>query len=105
MENTITGELIKHGWQLATEDEAHVVLVRRPVKTFRGEQIAVIRPVIWFENGHCSVRAEFVSRGENVLALCCAYISGVDDVSEKIAAFHTDVMKELSDAFSVRMAR
>jgi hypothetical protein len=99
----IVEELMRYDWELAP-DVAHVVLVRRQVHTFRGEQFAVIRPLRWFEEGDCWLRANFESRGENALALCHAYIADASEVTEKVAEFHAEVMKGLSEAFSVRMA-
>jgi hypothetical protein len=57
-----------------------------------------------FEGGGASVKAEFISKGENALALCVAFFKTEGEIPSKIAVFHEEVMKSLSQAFSVRMA-
>lgn len=101
----IVAELVKHGWEKAPSDIEHVVIARRPVQTFRGEQFAKVKPVVFFEDGVCSLSAEFISRGENALSLCSAYLTSPDELAAKVAEFHDKVMKGLDEAFSVRMAR
>lgn len=100
----IVAELVKHGWQIAPKDIAHAVIARKEVKTFKGTDFANIAPIIVFEGGDVAVMANFTSRGENVLALCRAFIKDNNEIPSQIAAFHEDVMKNLSQAFSVRMA-
>lgn len=104
MKDQIIAELIKHGWEVDPRDNPNAVIARLQVKTFRGMDSAKVHPVIAFEGGDVAVRAEFTSRGENALACCCAYIKTEDEVPTKISDFHADVLKNLSEAFSVRIA-
>lgn len=104
MEQQIIEALIEHGWTVDPRDNPKAVIARLPVKTFRGMDSAKVHPVITFEEGGVAVRAEFISRGENALATCCAFIKTEDEIRIRIGEFHAEVLKHLSQAFSVRMA-
>jgi hypothetical protein len=104
LQDLVITELVKHGWEVAPENISHVVIARLPVKTFKGMDYAKIHPVTVFEEGDIAVGGEFTSKGENVLALCRAYIKTEAEIQSKIAEFHAEVTKSLSGAFSVRMA-
>lgn len=103
-ERQVLAELGKHGWKVDPRDNPNVVIARRAVKTFKGIDSAMIHPVAVTEDGLAIVSAEFISKGENALSLCRAYLRTLDDIPVKIAVFHEEVMKSLSQAFSVRLA-
>jgi len=105
LQDQIVAELIKQGWEAAPKDLSHVVVAQLAVNTFRSKkEFAKIHPIIVFEDGIIAVEGEFISKGDNVLSLCCAYIKTPEEIPSKIATFHKDVLKCLSQAFSVRMA-
>ena len=100
----IIAELVKHGWGVDPRDNSNVVIARLPVQTFRGVDFAKVHSPTVSEEGAVSVRAEFISKGENALAFCCVYIDSKDEIPVKTAQFNTEILKNLSQAFSVRMA-
>jgi hypothetical protein len=103
-ERQIIAELMKHGWEVDPKDNTNVIIARLVVKTFRGIDFAEAHPVTVFDDGVVAVKAAFISKGENTLALCRAYIKTIDEIPARIADFNTEVSKHLSQAFSVRIA-
>lgn len=104
MKEQIVEELIKQGWLVDPRDNPKAVIARLPVRTFRGMDSAEALPIVAFENGVAAVKAEFISRGENALALCCAYIKNEGEIKTKIEEFNAEVLEHLSQAFSVKLA-
>ncbi|WP_224962690.1 hypothetical protein [Geomonas subterranea] len=104
MKEQIVEELIKQGWRVDPRDNPKAVIARLPVRTFRGMDSAKALPIVVFEDGGVAVKAEFISRGENTLASCCAYIKTEDEIKSKIAVFNAEVLEHLSQSFSVRLA-
>lgn len=98
-------EMEKYGWVKANDDVAHVVIAKLEVTTFKGKDFADLNKIMQFENGTFYVKANFVSKGENVLAGCSMYISeSLDDIETVAKAFNEELVSRLNDAFSVRMA-
>ena len=103
LQNQIVGELAKLGWQPAADNDTHAVIARYPVQTFRGEDFVEIRPILRDKSNISYIKASFISAGHNVLASCCAYLSSGDNLPEKIASYHADILDNLKYAYSIRV--
>lgn len=100
----IACELAKLGWTIR-DPFGTVFVAHREVDTFVGIQYATIDRILVDEDGTHYLKASFDSRGENVLAHCNAYINTVEETPTSVAAFHSNVMNAISNAFSVRMLK
>jgi hypothetical protein len=105
MKTNIITQLVNLGWTVATERDDHICCVKKTVKTFRGEDIAHINPITYDEiYGMYHASATFITKGENALSLCHAYIKDGDNVNQLIKQFNDSVMTALSKAYSIKIA-
>lgn len=105
LKQLIVESLTKFGWKMENPD-SKIQVATMPVMTFVGVQQVVINPIQVDEDGVHYLSANFVSRGENALRSCRAYVSETDlNIEDKLKQFHEDVLKGISNAFSVRVLR